>query len=74
MTRYFYHVRDSKDFRDEDGTELADDPAAKNEAIIFAGEMLRDIGGAFWGGHEWRLWVVAEDGREVCQLRLSATS
>jgi hypothetical protein len=72
MPRYFFHVRDSEDIPDEVGTDLLDDSAAMAEAIMLAGELLRDLGGGFWSGDHWLLSVVTGDGREVCELNISA--
>ena len=72
MPRYFFHVYCERDLRDKDGTELPDMPAVRAEAIRAAGEMLRDLAGAFTGA-EWRMDVTDEEGRPVLVLRFSVT-
>ena len=72
MPKYYFHIRDGRDHPDREGTELPDDAVAKAEAVIFAGSMLKDIGGKFWDGEDWLVIVVSDEGREVCTLKFSA--
>lgn len=72
MPRYFFHVRDSGEFIDDVGIELAGPDEARAEAVRAAGEMLRDLGGRFWDGSEWRMWVTDEIGGTLCTLRFTA--
>jgi uncharacterized protein DUF6894 len=72
MPRYFFHVRDGKDFPDEEGVELDGPEKAREQAVIAAGSMLKDHGGRFWNNGEWRMVVVGEDGTTVCALRFAA--
>ena len=72
MPRYLFHVHDERDIPDEDGADLPDLQAVQAEAIRAAGEMLRDIDGAFTG-EEWRMDVTDEAGRPVLTLRFSVT-
>jgi len=57
MQRYFFHVRDGEDFRDLQGTELADITAARREALRFAGALLSDNSEKFWSTGEWTMRV-----------------
>jgi hypothetical protein len=66
--RYFFHVRDGRDYIDTEGTELADDDAAKSEAIAASGDMIRDLGRSFWEGNNWEMQVLDETGREVLTI------
>jgi hypothetical protein len=72
MMRYFFHVRDRRDLPDEDGADLTDMQAVRGEAIRAAGEMVRELDGAFTG-EEWRMDVTDEEGRQVLTLRFSVT-
>jgi hypothetical protein len=72
MPRYFFHVHDSVDIIDDEGSDFTDPDAARAEAVVAAGEMLRDVGGRFWKRPEWRLWVTDETGHTICALRFSA--
>jgi hypothetical protein len=53
MPRYFFHVHDSVDLLDNDGTELAGPDEARVQAVVTAGELLKDVGGRFWNSPEW---------------------
>jgi hypothetical protein len=72
ISRYFFHVFDGQDMPDLVGTELPDDAAAKAEAIVTAGTMVREAGGSFWNGEEWVMRVENDAGGPVCELRFSA--
>jgi hypothetical protein len=72
MPRYFFHVIDGYTARDTDGTELPDIYAAQEQALYMSGEILRDMGGKFWNGTEWKLEVTDEHGQMLFALRFSA--
>jgi hypothetical protein len=72
MPRYFFHVSDGKDLPDLEGTELPDEDAARSEALVTAGSMLREGDSHFWDGEEWIMRVENDVGRPVCELRFSA--
>ena len=71
MPLYFFHTRNGGDY-DDDGTHLADDTAARAEAIRTAGAVLKDLGGDFWAGQNWSMRVLSETGRIVCELLFTA--
>ena len=71
MPRYFFHVRESVDIIDNEGTAFPGPDEARSEAVVAAGEMLNDIGGKFWKSPDWRLWVTDEAGQTICALRFS---
>ena len=73
MPRYYFHVRDGKDHPDREGTEIADPASVRLQAIMTAGEMLRDLGPQ-WDGEDWQMSVADEAGKVVLRLRFSATS
>jgi hypothetical protein len=64
--------RDSAEFIDDEGFELAGPDEARALAVINAGEALRDLGPKFWTAPEWRMWVTDESGATVCALSFSA--
>ena len=72
VPRYFFQIHDSQTIPDPEGVELPDMAAVRSEAIITAGEMLRDLDGAL-SGEEWRMEVTDEGGQPVLTLRFSAT-
>src|SRR5215218_3408684 len=72
MPRYFFHIIDGNEYPDTEGTVLANPDAARAEAIVVSGEMLKDLGGEFWGNGEWQVRVEDEAGNKVCALTFSA--
>ena len=68
----FFHVIDGKEMLDTVGTVLAGVAKARAEAIVVSGEMLKDLGGAFWNNVEWQVRVEDEAGNKVCALTFSA--
>ena len=71
MARYFFHVRDSTEIIDEEGTELAGPDQARIQAIAASGEMLKDLGGTFWNHGEWKSGSRTKPAK-VCALTFSA--
>ena len=72
--RYFFHVQDGTSVPDDDGVELRDGEEAREQAVVAAGEALRNTGRKFWSSGEWAMHVVDESGETVCRLRFSAES
>jgi len=75
VPRYFFHVRDGRDFPDDEGSEFPDLDAARAEAIRASGEMLRGNNGTaeFWSGDDWTMNVTDGTGKAVLTLRFSGT-
>ena len=71
MARYFFHFHDGTDQPDHTGTELASAQAARDAAVVFMGEKLKDLDGGFWPDAEWSIRVVDEIGAAVCAIRVS---
>ncbi len=46
--------------------------AAQEQAIRTSGEILRDMGGKFWDGTDWKLEMADEHGQVLFVLRFSA--
>lgn len=72
MPRYFFNVHDGADILDDEGVELAGADEARAQAVVSAGEMLKDHGPKFWNHGEWRMVVLDESGATVCALRFEA--
>ena len=73
MPRYFFHVDDGVFSADLEGTELADIREARHAAVRLSGEILKDVGGAFWTrGNPWRLYVTDEAHHLLFTLQFSA--
>lgn len=62
MPRYYFHAKDVAEFRDEDGIELPDLAAAREEAVAHFGEMLQTNAGAFNGRNDWQITVTDHRG------------
>ena len=63
MPRYFFHIQENGSGLDDEGTELEDAEAARQEALRTSGGILRDGDGArLWSGRPWRLWVTDQPG------------
>jgi hypothetical protein len=56
--RYFFHVKDGKEMFDQEGVELLDLSAVKEEAVKASTELLEGLHEEeFWNGEPWKLWV-----------------
>jgi hypothetical protein len=73
MPRYFFHIEDGADLRDDEGTMLADLAAAKCLGLKLAGQMICDAGDAFWNQREWTLTASDEAGLTLFRLQLLGT-
>ena len=69
MPRYFFHVSDSVVIPDLEGVVLADDDAARLEAVTTAGAMLRDHAREFWSSGEWK--VIVTDAQRIVLFTIS---
>jgi hypothetical protein len=70
MPKFFFNVDEERP--DAVGVDFPDRKTARGEAIRAAGEILRDIDGAFTG-QEWKMVVRDERGEVVLELRFSVT-
>jgi len=57
MSLFFFHVCDGSTTFDGDGVEFPDFEAARREAIVACGELLREVPAQIWKGGSVRLWV-----------------
>lgn len=73
MPRYFFNIQDGQDIADDTGTVCADAIEARAEAVVAAGEMLRDLDGRFWQISDWRMQVTDEQGATVCTLSIKGS-
>ena len=65
MPRYFFHTLDGFLDLDQEGTELADDNAARLQAVRYIGELLQSDPNYIWDGHALRVNVTNETGKAV---------
>jgi hypothetical protein len=59
MSLFFFHVCDGSTTFDGDGVEFPDFEAARREAIVACGELLREVPAQIRKGGSLRLWVTA---------------
>jgi hypothetical protein len=74
--RYFFNIKDGEALFDEEGMELDDIDAVKNEAFHSSLDMLKGRQGEhFWTGDPWLLWVTDQpNGGGNTLLTLTFTS
>jgi hypothetical protein len=72
MPLYFFNVHDGKDLPDDDGIELAGRDEAQRQAVITAGEMLKETERKFLAGDVWEMHVTDDRGATVCRLTFAA--
>ncbi|CAO4136711.1 DUF6894 family protein [Methylorubrum extorquens] len=72
MARYFFDVIDGETRIDRVGTECGSPEEARAEAIVTAGEMVRDALRHFRESSEWQMIVRDEERRPFLNLRFSA--
>jgi hypothetical protein len=72
MPRYFFNVRDGVNLIDNEGTVLSDVEEAREQAVVAAGEAIKDMGCKFWAGEVWEMNVTDESGATVCALTFTA--
>ena len=65
MPRYFFHCEGAAALRDTVGVEIADDQAARLQAIQFAGEVLVRSPSKFEQHPHWRMLVDNDAGETV---------
>ena len=73
MPRYYFHVKDGKEFRDLQGTDLVDLAAARREALRFTGDLLNEQQNGFWTGEDWAMDVTDHAGIPIFKLTFAAT-
>ena len=72
MPRYFFHIGDTEAGLDPEGIELPDHNAARIQATVTLGEMLKDLSGEFWDERCMRLIVTDRSGLILFVLDVSA--
>lgn len=73
MPQFFFDVHDGVECLDEAGTELQDAAAARKEAVVTAGEIMKFRGDpSDWSHQDWCMTVRNEARDLVLTLTLSA--
>ena len=74
MPRFFFDIRDGEFMPDALGSEFVDLEAARIEAVVRSGELLKENPSRFWEGEEWQLEVRDETRRVLFILTFMATN
>ena len=74
MPRFFFHTEDGRCLQDEEGTDLIDVHAARNEALIILAEMLKDDPEEFWKDRSFKVTVTDDRGLMLYILDVSAVA
>jgi hypothetical protein len=72
LQRYYFHSEDGYAFRDEEGTLLPNDEAARIEAARVLGQMVNEQPGAVWCDDQFRITVTDDAGVILYVLDLAA--
>jgi hypothetical protein len=72
MGRYFFDIRDGRDFSDEKGSEWPDLAAVRIEAARYSAEVLKEMPERFWHAEQWTMSVFDEHRKPVFTLKFSA--
>ena len=68
MQRFFFHICDGVDVRDEEGVLLDGVGEARVLAVSSVNCLLQDLGRRRWSRTEWAMQVTNEQGATVCKL------
>jgi len=74
MPRYFFHVEDGFGHTDAEGLELRGIEAAREHAVSYFAELLRDAPRTFWKDEDWVMRVTDATGLIFFTLHFAATS
>ena len=61
MPQYYFNISDGQTVLDDDGHDMIDLVAARQEAMATAGQMLSEHRPE-WDGTKWEMWVTDEPG------------
>jgi hypothetical protein len=73
LPHYFFHTQNGDCIRDDQGEELPDADAAREEAVTVLGEILRYRGSAFWTTGSFSVIVTDTSGRTVVSVTAQAS-
>jgi hypothetical protein len=72
MPRFFFHVDDGMNHVDAEGTELSTLGAAREHAVCYFADLLRDAPGPFWSRPDWTMRVTDQAGLVFFTLHFTA--
>ena len=70
MPHYFFHVHDGVQQLDREGVDLSRHAEAHSQAVVTAGEMMKDVDGHFTRGN-WSMRVLDETGEVVSDILIA---
>ncbi|MFN6980454.1 MAG: DUF6894 family protein [Brevundimonas sp.] len=73
MPHFYFHTENGDCIRDDQGEDLPDIDAAREEAVTVLGEILRYRGAAFWETASFSVIVTDADGRTVVSVTAKAS-
>jgi len=73
LPRYYFHTENGERVRDEQGEDLSDLDAAREEAVTILGEILRYRGATFWTTGSFSVIVTDEAGNAVVSITATAS-
>lgn len=62
MSRYFFHVDNGESHIDAEGMELSSLDSAREHAVSYFAELLRDSARSFWDKGDWQMRVTDDRG------------
>lgn len=74
MPIYHFNVHDGQNFPDIPGSVHADLDAARTEAVVRIGTILKKGSSNFWGGKPWHMDVADASGLTLFSLSFVATN
>lgn len=74
MPRYFFDIKDGHDFPDLQGSEWKDLAEARNEAVRYAAEVLKEMPERFWNAEQWTMSVSDQHRNLLFTLKFFAES
>ena len=73
MARFFFHVGNGHELRDDGGMDLNSLKAAREEALLTASELLGGDG-PFWNLSAWAVRVTDDAGKDVFTVKVTIGS
>jgi hypothetical protein len=73
VARFFFHVGNGQELRDDAGMDLNSVKEAREEALLTASELLGGDG-PFWSLHAWAVRVTDDAGKDVFTVKVTMGS
>ena len=75
MSRFFIHTNNpiERNVQDDEGIEFSNIHEAKCQAVVYAGQLLRDVAEKFWDDADFEMTVTDESGLILFTMRVIGT-